>query len=223
VVTFRVDPCPSVVKTFFFGIFRGLNVVFPPRAPHPKPRACLPTCWHPRIFSNAQRPGLVLSEVKTLFATVLFCWLAAGSSRAQMPGPPENDNSTNGLTVWLDLRWNTNNAVFTAPAKLDLMGYVGLNPQPAEGDQVRVDFFADQQHLGTGHAVWHGAEGPPPRKWYLLGPPPAQPMHIIAAQFYPAEFVWRKVPAGTYALTARATWTNGITTVSAPVQATVLP
>ena len=161
--------------------------------------------------------------MKTLFATVLFCWLAAGHSRAQTSGPFENDTSTNGLSVWLDLRWNTNNAVFNAPARIDLTGYVQLHPEPAEGGAVRVDFFADGQHLGSGHAVWHAAVRPLPRKWYLLGPPPAEPMHIVAAQFYPAEFVWQKVPAGTYALTAAATWTNGLTTVSAPVQATVLP
>jgi hypothetical protein len=149
--------------------------------------------------------------------------MATGSSRAQMPGPPETDDSTNGLSVWLDLRWNTNNAVFTAPAKIDLMGYVRLHPEPGVGDVVRVDFFADGKRLGSGKAVWHGEIGPPPGKWYLLGPPPAESMHILAAQFYPAEFVWKRVPAGIYVLTATATWTNGITAVSAPLKATVLP
>jgi hypothetical protein len=161
--------------------------------------------------------------MKTLFAAILFCWLAAVSSHAQMPGPPEQDNSTNGLSVWLDLRWNTNNAVFNAPAKIDLLGYVQLHPDPGEGDVVRVDFFADGKRLGSGNAVWHGAIRPPRRKWYLFGPPPAEPMHIVAAQFYPAEFVWKQVPAGIYSLTATATWTKGITAASAPLKATVLP
>ena len=161
--------------------------------------------------------------MKTLFVAVLFCWMSAGSSRAQMPGAFEKDDSTNGLSVWLDLRWNTNNAVFHAPARIDMMGYVRLQPEPRAGDAVRVEFFEDGKRLGSGKAVWHDEIGPPRGKWYLIGPPPAEPMHIIAAQFYPAEYVWKKVPAGTYVLTATATWTNGITSVSAPVNVVVLP
>jgi len=140
-----------------------------------------------------------------------------------MPGPPGEDDSTNGLSVWLDLRSNTNNAVFHAPAKIDLLAYVGLRPSPRAGDAVRVEFFADTNRLGSGKAVWHDEIGPPRGKWYLFGPPPVEPMHIIAAQFYPAEFVWKKVPPGVYALTAKATWTNGLSAVSQPLTVTVLP
>jgi len=158
-----------------------------------------------------------------LFIAILFCWTAAGSSRAQTPGPFEKDDSTNGLSAWVYLRWDTSNAVFHAPATIDILGYVWLQPSPRAGDVVRVEFFADTKRLGSGKAVWHDEIGPPRGKWYLFGPPPAEPMHIIAAQFYPAEFVWKKVPVGAYALTARATWTNGVATVSAPVKVTVLP
>lgn len=140
-----------------------------------------------------------------------------------MSAPFENDHSTNGLSVWLDLRWNTNNAVFTAPARIDMLGYVWLQPRPHAGDVVRVDFFADGKRLGSGKAVWHDEIRPPPGALYLFGPPPAQPMHIVAAQFDPAEFVWQDVPAGIYTLTATATWTDGVISSSGPLKATVLP
>jgi hypothetical protein len=161
--------------------------------------------------------------MKTLFVAVLFCWMAAGSSRAQIPAPLEKNDSTNGLSVWLYLRWDTNSAVFHAPATIDILAYVRLQPSPRAGDVVHVEFFADAKRLGSGNAVWHDEIGPQRGKWHGLGPPPAEPMVIIAAQFRPAEWVWKNVPAGTYVLTAKAAWTDGVATVSAPVKVTVLP
>ena len=132
-----------------------------------------------------------------------------------MPGPPADGDSTNRLSVQIDLRWGTK--VFHAPATMDILAYVGLRPRPRAGDVVRVEFFADAKSLGSAKAIWHDEVRPTAPPGYAV------PMHILAAQFYPAEWVWKKVPAGTYALTARATWTNGLTTVSTPVNVTVLP
>jgi len=155
--------------------------------------------------------------MKAFFASALFCWLATGSGLAQPFGPSSGDESTNQLSVWLDLRWNTNNAVFHAPARIDLLAYVRLEPRPHAGDAVRVEFFSGAKWLGAAKAVWHDEVRPKQL------PGRATPMHVLAAQFYPAEFVWKKVPAGTHALTAKATWTNGVSAVSAPVKVTVLP
>jgi hypothetical protein len=153
--------------------------------------------------------------MKTFFVPVLSCLIVVCSSRAQMPGPPADGDSTNRLSVQIDLRWGTK--VFHAPATMDILAYVGLRPRPRAGDVVRVEFFADAKSLGSAKAIWHDEVRPTAPPGYAV------PMHILAAQFYPAEWVWKKVPAGTYALTARATWTNGLTTVSTPVNVTVLP
>ena len=155
--------------------------------------------------------------MKSLIASALFCWLATGGSFAQPFGPASADESTNQLSVWLDLRLNTNNAVFYAPARIGLLAYVRRVPRPHAGDAVRVEFFSDAKRLGAAKAVWHDEARP------KQIPGRATPMHVLAAQFYPAEFVWKNVPAGTHALTAKATWTNGVSAVSAPVKVTVLP
>src|ERR1700689_5823963 len=115
--------------------------------------------------------------MKTLFMAILFCWMTVCAGHAQMPFPPEDINPTNGLSVWLGLKWNTNNAVFHAPARIDMVGYVRLRPDPKVGDAVRVDFFADGKRLGSGKAVWHGEIRP------HAGPGEAIPMWVMAAQF----------------------------------------
>jgi hypothetical protein len=155
--------------------------------------------------------------MKSVLVPVLFCWLAAAGGFAQSFGPPLDGDSTNQLSVWLDLRWNTNNAVFHAPARIDLVAYVRMEPHPHAGDAVPVEFFADSKRLGSGKAVWHDVIRPHAR------PGEAVPMWIMAAQFYPAEFVWKKVPEGVYMVTAKAIWTNGLSAVSAPLKVTVLP
>lgn len=154
--------------------------------------------------------------MKALFIAVLL-GLTVCQSRAQTIAAPPSNAPTNRLTVWLDLRWNTNHAVFHAPATIDLQAYVGLQPRPHAGDVVQVEFFEGTRRIGLGKAVWHDAIRPQEI------PGHAVPMHIVAAQFHPAEWVWKNVPAGAYTLTARATWKNGVTAVSKPFKATVLP
>jgi len=120
--------------------------------------------------------------MKTFFVPVLFCLIVVCSSRAQMPGPPADGDSTNRLSVQIDLRWGTK--VFHAPATMDILAYVGLRPRPRAGDVVRVEFFADAKSLGSAKAIWHDEVRPTAPPGYAV------PMHILAAQFYPAEWVW---------------------------------
>ena len=150
------------------------------------------------------------------FAAISACMIICSSS-AQNVVPFGSGDSTNQLSVWLDLKWNTNNATFHAPATIDIFAYIELRPNPRAGDAVKVEFFANTNHLGSGKAIWHDEIRPKEI------PGQAVPLHILAAQFYPAEYVWKKVPAGIYTLTARATWTNGLSAVSAPLNVTVLP
>jgi hypothetical protein len=107
--------------------------------------------------------------------------------------------------------------VFHAPARIDFMAYIELNPHLHAGDSVPVEFFSNTNRLGSGTAVWHDVIRPESR------PGQATPMWVMAAGFYPAEFSWNKVPPGVYSVTAKATWTNGLSAVSAPLKVTVLP
>src|ERR1700733_13620593 len=92
--------------------------------------------------------------MKTFLVSVLVC-LFVCSGLSQNSGLASKISSTNQLSVWLDLRWDTNNAVFHAPATIDILAYVGLQSRPRAGDFVRVEFFADAKRLGSGKAVWH--------------------------------------------------------------------
>jgi hypothetical protein len=153
--------------------------------------------------------------MKTFLVSVLVC-LFVCSGLAQNFAPPENNSSTNQLSTWLDLKWNTNNAVFHAPATIDIFAYVELRQTELRaGDVVKVEFFSGMNHIGSGKAIWHDEVRPKEI------PGQFTPMHILAAQFDPAEYIWKKVPAGTYTLTAKATWKN-LSATSAPMNATVL-
>ena len=154
--------------------------------------------------------------MKILCAAILFAF-SIGTGWAQMPRSFADSDSTSDFSTSLDLRWNTNNAVFHAPATIDMLAYVWLRPRPRAGDAVRVEFFANAKRLGSGKAVWHDEERP------KEVPGHAVPMHILAAQFYPAEWILGNASVGDFSLTAKATWTNGESVVSAPLMVKVLP
>ena len=153
--------------------------------------------------------------MKILIGSVLFCLLAAGSSLAQPTHPPAGNNSTNQLSVriWPQL----SHIVFHAPATVRIRAIVTLNAPSQQGDFVGVEFFAGATHLGSGKAVWRSMLTP------LSRPGQAAPILTITPSFLPAQLIWTNVPAGTYALTAKATWKNGLPAVSAPVPVTVHP
>ena len=83
-----------------------------------------------------------------------------------------------------------------------------------DGYVTGVEFFAGTNDLGPGHQV---TAVPPP-----LPPGPVQPPILILASNY-WELVWSNAPQGTFALTAVATDNGGASTVSDPVNVTILP
>ena len=129
--------------------------------------------------------------------------------------PPSGaDNSTNQFSVTL---WPPHIAGMKAPANINIQAYVRLDQSGLKtGDSVKVEFFADSKSISTAKAIWHDTIRP------HAAPGQAVPMWIMPAGFYPALCTWKKVPAGNYSLTARATWTNGLSTVSAPIPVTVI-
>ncbi|MGD0743939.1 MAG: hypothetical protein ABSA45_02180 [Verrucomicrobiota bacterium] len=108
------------------------------------------------------------------------------------------------------------NKVFHAPATISIQADVSLDVPACAGDFVRVEFYANMKRLGSRKCVWHDEvrSNSHPRD--------CQPMEIIPAGFSPVEFVWKNPPVGDYTLTAKATWTNDLSAVSAPVNITVL-
>lgn len=54
-------------------------------------------------------------------------------------------------------------------------------------------------------------------------PGQAEPMHMVVVGYPPVEWVWHDPPVGSYTLTAKVTNGQALTTVSSPVNITVLP
>ena len=146
---------------------------------------------------------------------VLFCLSLVCSSPAQTTGPASADGSTNLLAVRI---WSPPpGKIFHAPVTVHINAYVTLNAPVHAGDFVAVEFFVNTNHLGSGKCVWHDAMRP------LVHPGQPTPMYVVAPGFSPAQLDWSNAPSGDHALTAQATWTNGVSAVSAPVNVTVLP
>jgi hypothetical protein len=89
-----------------------------------------------------------------------------------------------------------NGAVFRAPLDLPIFAYA----HPTSGPPVSVEFFENANSLGLGHAVASTAIG-------------------YSNMF---TLVWSNPPAGNYALTAKATDTNGNTAVSTAINISIL-
>jgi len=83
-------------------------------------------------------------------------------------------------------------------------------------DGYSVEFLADTNSLGTlGAGLVSARVKPEPGKF--------APMIMPVVGYPSVDLVWHDVPAGHYALTARALNQNGEATVSPPVNITVLP
>jgi hypothetical protein len=147
--------------------------------------------------------------MKTLLVSIILGW-SIGCGLAQLPG--QSDNTTNQFSVML---WPPH-ADLKAPATLNIQAYVKLNePGLKAGDSVNVEFLADSKSIGSAKAIWHDTIRP------HAAPGAATPMWIMPAGFYPALCTWKKIPVGNHSVTAQATWTNGLSTVSAPIPVTV--
>ena len=95
----------------------------------------------------------------------------------------------------------TNNAVFNAPANISLLARATGLGNPV----TNVEFFAGTTDLGRGQPV-------------VLDPPG------VNGVTGPVYFLnWQNVPTNTYSLTAVATDSTGLSSVSAPVSITVQP
>jgi hypothetical protein len=144
--------------------------------------------------------------MKTFLISILLGWSACA-------GLAQADNSTNQLSVTL---WPPHMVALKAPASVNIQAYVRLNePGLKAGDSVNIEFFANSKSISTAKAIWHDTIRPHAASGQAV------PMWIMPAGFYPALCTWKKVPAGDYSLTAHATWTNGLSAVSAPMPVTI--
>lgn len=151
-----------------------------------------------------------MTLMKTFLISILLGWSMC-SGLAQMPGP--SDTSTNQFSVLL---WPPHIAGKKAPATINIQAYIRLNePGLKAGDSVNVEFFANSKSIASAKAIWHDTIRP------HAASGAATPMWIMPAGFYPALCTWKNVPAGQYSVTAKATWTNGLSAVSAPIPATI--
>jgi len=156
-------------------------------------------------------------RMRSPIRTILFalCLFIACISFAQPARPPSGNNSTNLLAVELWLPQG--DEVLHAPATISIQANVALDAPAQKGDFVRIEFYANTKRLGSRKSVWHDAVGPDPHSRKF------QPMIMSAAGFWPVGLDWSNVPAGSYALTAKASDTKGRSAVSTPVNITVLP
>jgi hypothetical protein len=121
------------------------------------------------------------------------------------PPPPTN------LPPIVRITSPANDSVFHQPVNLPMFAF----SLDFDGYVTNVEFFAGTNNLGAGHRI---NAVPPP-----LPPGPIQPqIRIVVPSNYWA-FVWSNAPLGDYPLTAVATDNRGASTVSDPVNVTILP
>jgi hypothetical protein len=109
-----------------------------------------------------------------------------------------------------DLGPEENEAIkrFTDPSKWTLT----QSPE----DTVSVEFRAGTNHLGSQTSGMISAR-------VRSKPGQFEPMVMICVGYPAVEIIWHNAPAGSYTLTANATNAKGLTTVSTPVNITILP
>ena len=123
-----------------------------------------------------------------------------------LQGPPTN------LPPIVRIVSPANGSVFRAPINIPIYAYAN----DADGFVTSVEFFAGNTSLGFGQPV---TAVPPP-----LPPGPIQPPILIVVPTNYWELVWTNPPVGTnVTLTAKATDNDGASTVSDPVNISILP
>jgi hypothetical protein len=131
-----------------------------------------------------------------------------------VPGPPSNEPPIVRLTSPPD------HSVFRAPLTLPIFAYAFDPASPIAG----VEFFDGSNLLGPGVHI-----GPTP-----LPATPASSTTPVSPAVIPSPvppivpldlfvYVWSNAPIGEHMLTAEATASNGASTISTPVDITVLP
>jgi len=123
-----------------------------------------------------------------------------------LQGPPTN------LPPVVRIVSPANGSIFRAPINIPLYAFAA----DEDGYVTSVEFFAGNTSLGFGQPV---TAVPPP-----LPPGPIQPPILIVVPTNYWELVWTNPPVGTnVTLTAKATDNDGASTVSDPVNISILP
>ena len=121
------------------------------------------------------------------------------------PPPPTN------LPPLVRITSPANGAAFHQPVNLPIFAFVW----DRDGGVTNVRFFAGTNDLGAGQRIY---AVPPP-----LPPGPIQPPILIVAPSNYWSIVWSNAPLGDYPLTAVATDNRGASSISDPVNVTILP
>lgn len=124
------------------------------------------------------------------------------------PGPPPQPTNQPPIVRIIT---PPNGAVFHAPVSIPIFAYAA----DKDGYVTAVEFFAGPNDLGPGHRV---TAVPPP-----LPPGPIQPPILIVAPTNYWALIWSNALLGAYPLTAVATDNGGLSSVSPPVNVTILP
>ncbi len=142
--------------------------------------------------------------------------VAIGCERQpQTASPSAEDKPKSSLKVWIAAP--DNGSTYHAPAVVYILAGVELAGGAKAGDAVTVDFFANTHRLGSRQSLWHKGIKPDPSSRNF------QPMIMSAAGFGGVSLCWSNVPAGIYALTAKASGLHGLSAVSEGVNITVSP
>ena len=196
------------------------------------------------FFANNVSLGVVTNSPRILPASV-------GATSSGLPMPPYNpfvlvwSNVPPGTNVFLTARATDNDGASTLSAPVSITVHPGPPPTPTnlppvvritsppdgatfwapvnipiyayaadrDGSVTGVEFFGGSTDLGPGHPV---TAVPPP-----LPPGPIQPPILIVTPNY-WEFLWANATQGPYALMAVATDNKGASTISDPVNITIV-
>jgi len=143
-------------------------------------------------------------------------FIALGCERQpQTTSPSAGDKQDSSLKVWIVAP--DNGSAYHAPAVVYILAGVDLAGGAKAGDTVTVDFFAGTNRLGSRQSAWHNGIKPDPSSRNF------QPMIMSAAGFGGVDLCWSNVPAGSYALTARASGLRGLSAVSESVNISISP